>query len=107
MVNLEVVKHCLQLGIAEYFNIQQDVSSPTFTIVNEYITDKLNIYHFDVYKIKSIEEFEETIGLDYFDTGLSIIEWGNIVKDILPKNTIYIDIEKLDITKRKLILRRK
>ena len=99
-------KHYLQLGIAEYFNIQDEVSSPTFTIVNEYITKNLNIYHFDVYKINDIYEFEETIGLDYFDTGLSIIEWGDIIKDILPKNTIFIDIVKLDTNKRNLIVRR-
>ena len=107
MVNLAVARLYLLLGVAEFFNIQDDVSSPTFTIVNEYITKDLNIYHFDVYKIKSSYEFESTIGLDYFDTGLCIIEWGDIIQDILPKDTIFIDIQKLDTQdKRNLILRR-
>ena len=94
-------------GLAAYFNVENQVSSPTFTIVNEYISNSENIYHFDVYKIKSIEEFENTVGLDYFDTGISIIEWGNILKDILPLNTIYIDIQKLNSKTRKLIISRR
>ena len=94
-------------GFATYFNVENQVSSPTFTIVNEYISNNQNIYHFDVYKIKSIEEFESTIGLDYFDTGISIIEWGNILQNILPINTIYIDIQKLNESTRKLIISRR
>jgi tRNA threonylcarbamoyladenosine biosynthesis protein TsaE len=85
-------------GIAKYFEIENQVSSPTFTIVNEYTSKKnnnnLKIFHFDVYRIKSIDEFEADVGTDYFYNGICLIEWGDIIKEILPKNTIYIDISK-------------
>lgn len=82
-------------GICSYYNLENSVSSPTFTIVNEYVNNKINIYHFDVYKIKSIEEFENTIGTDYFSSGICIIEWGDIIQDILPrKTTITVNITK-------------
>lgn len=82
-------------GIAKHFGIESEVSSPTFTIVNEYdILNSCPIYHFDVYRLQDSDEFLEGIGTDYFYNGICIIEWGNIIKEILPKNTIYIDISK-------------
>lgn len=82
-------------GIAKYFGIESEVSSPTFTIVNEYdVLGSCPIYHFDVYRLQDSDEFLEGIGTDYFYSGICIIEWGNIIKEILPKNTIYIDISK-------------
>ena len=84
-------------GIAKYFNISNLVCSPTFTIVNEYnvnSSDKVScIYHFDVYRLTGSDDFIDSIGTEYFEKGLCIIEWGNIIKDILPSNTIYINIE--------------
>ena len=94
-------------GIADYFGIKNDVSSPTFTIVNEYDTPKFKIYHFDVYRIKNALEFEASIGTDYFYSGVSIIEWGEIIEEILPKNSIIIDIEKIGNEKRIFNVRRK
>lgn len=93
-------------GIAKYFGIENEVSSPTFTIVNEYITNDVNIYHFDVYRLNDEYQFMDTIGTEYFENGISIIEWGNIIKNILPKNTIYIDITKIDENSRKIYIRR-
>lgn len=88
-------KTVFMLGFANFFDIENQVSSPTFTIVNEYITKDANsIYHFDVYRIKSVDEFVNDIGTDYFYDGICVIEWGNIIKDILPKKSIYIDILK-------------
>ncbi len=82
-------------GIAQFFHIEDKISSPTFTIVNEYdIANHCPIYHFDVYRLENSDEFLEGIGTDYFDTGICFIEWGNIIKDILPTKTIYIDITK-------------
>ena len=82
-------------GIAKYFNIEDQVYSPTFAIVNEYITNNnLKIYHFDVYRLNDEIEFLDQIGNDYFSSGICIIEWGNIIKNILPKNSINIDITK-------------
>lgn len=88
-------KTAFMYGIANYFNIEDQICSPTFTIVNEYITKKNEyIYHFDVYRLEDEIEFIEQIGTDYFQNGICFIEWGNIIKNILPKNTIYIDIKK-------------
>lgn len=88
-------KTAFMQGVAKYYNIEDQISSPTFTIVNEYITkDKNNIFHFDVYRLEDEIEFSEQIGTDYFENGICFIEWGNIIKNILPKNTIFIDIKK-------------
>lgn len=83
-------------GFAKYFNIESEVSSPTFTIVNEYNTTNNKIFHFDVYRIEDSSEFLDSIGTEYFQNGICIIEWGNIIKDILPKNTVNIEITKDD-----------
>ena len=93
-------------GIAKHFGIQDEVSSPTFTIVNEYIARDINIYHFDVYRLEDENQFIDTIGTEYFENGISIIEWGNIIKNILPKSAIYVDISKIDENKREICIRR-
>jgi tRNA threonylcarbamoyladenosine biosynthesis protein TsaE len=96
------------MGIASYFNIENDVCSPTFTIVNEYNINKdFPIFHFDVYRLKDSDEFLEGVGTDYFYNGACLIEWGDeVILDILPKNTIHIDItkdsEKTNIRKFKI-----
>ncbi len=83
-------------GIAKYYNIENQISSPTFTIVNEYTLqngiDK--IFHFDVYRLEDENDFLDSIGTEYFSNGICVIEWGNIIQSILPKNSIFIDIQK-------------
>jgi tRNA threonylcarbamoyladenosine biosynthesis protein TsaE len=82
-------------GFLSYFNLEDEISSPTFTIVNEYETnDNKKIFHFDTYRLEDSNEFIDSIGTDYFENGICIIEWGNIIKDVLPKNTVNIEIEK-------------
>lgn len=81
-------------GILTYFGLENEISSPTFTIVNEYTTDNLNIYHFDVYRLSDIDEFYAIGGEEYFDKGASIIEWGETIEEILPKNYIKITFER-------------
>jgi len=85
-------------GIGKHFGIEKDISSPTFTIVNEYKSDKIeHIYHFDVYRIPDEANFIESVGTEYFDSGLCIIEWGEKISSILPTNTIYVNISKKEI----------
>ena len=83
-------------GIAKGLLIDQYVNSPTFTIVNEYM-GTLPLYHFDVYRIGSSDEMFD-IGFDeYIDgDGVSVIEWAELIEDILPQNRYNITINKTD-----------
>lgn len=81
-------------GILSYFGLDNEISSPTFTIVNEYNIDNINLYHFDVYRLSSTDEFYAIGGDEYFEKGICIIEWGEIIKDALPSNYIHISFER-------------
>ncbi len=81
-------------GMLKYFGLENEISSPTFTIVNEYNAKDLNIYHFDVYRFSDSSEFYAIGGEDYFSQGLCIIEWGNLISNVLPKEYIEINFEK-------------
>lgn len=81
-------------GILTYFNLQDEISSPTFTIVNEYTSNSINIYHFDVYRLSSSDEFYAIGGEEYFSKGICIIEWGELIEDALPPSYIKISFSK-------------
>lgn len=81
-------------GILEFFNLQNEISSPTFTIVNEYSTPTIPIYHFDVYRLEDEDEFSAIGGEEYFDKGICIIEWGEMIKNVLPKKYTQITFSK-------------
>lgn len=81
-------------GFLKYFGLDNEISSPTFSIVNEYKKDALNIYHFDVYRLEDVDEFYAIGGEEYFSSGICIIEWGEIIEDALPQNCIRIYFEK-------------
>lgn len=81
-------------GFLEYFGLENEISSPTFTIVNEYKKDSINIYHFDVYRLEDSSEFYAIGGDEYFENGICIIEWGELIEDALPKDYIKIDFSR-------------
>lgn len=81
-------------GILSFFGLENEISSPTFTIVNEYLKDNINIYHFDVYRLEDTSEFYAIGGEEYFEKGICIIEWGELIEDALPKNYIKIDFSR-------------
>lgn len=91
-------------GVLSYFNMQDEISSPTFTIVNEYHGKDVNIYHFDLYRLEEPDEFEAIGGFEYFEKGISILEWGELIEEILPDDYIKITFEKddQDVDVRKL-----
>ena len=93
--DLGVGKTVFTQGLAAGLGIDEPVTSPTFTILQNYDDGRLPFFHFDVYRIGDIEEMDE-IGYDdcFFGGGVSLVEWAEIVEEILPENTIYITIEK-------------
>lgn len=81
-------------GFLKYFDLDTEISSPTFNIVNEYKNEKITIYHFDVYRLEDVSEFYAIGGEDYFSSGICLIEWGEIIQEALPSNYIKINFEK-------------
>ena len=82
-------------GVASGLGITEPVNGPTFTIIQEYEGVRMPFYHFDVYRIGDIEEMEE-IGYDdyFFGEGVCLIEWAQLIEEILPQSVISIKIEK-------------
>ncbi len=76
-------------GFLSFFGLEEEISSPTFTIVNEYSKNDLNIYHFDLYRLENLDEFYAIGGTEYFNNGICLIEWGEMIEPIL---TQYIKI---------------
>lgn len=93
--DLGVGKTVFTQGVAAGLDITEPISSPTFTIIQVYEGGRLPFYHFDVYRIGDIEEMEE-IGYDdyFFGEGICLIEWADLIEDILPENLIRVTIEK-------------
>lgn len=81
-------------GILKNFGLENDISSPTFTIVNEHHCNDINIYHFDVYRLQDVDEFYAIGGEEYFSNGICVIEWGEIIEEILPSDYIKVIFEK-------------
>ena len=93
--DLGVGKTVFTQGFAKGLGIEEPISSPTFTIVQQYDTGRLPLYHFDVYRIGDIEEMDE-IGYEdcFYGEGVCLIEWANLIEEILPKGYTRITIEK-------------
>ena len=81
-------------GVLEHFGLENEISSPTFNIVNEYIGKNINIYHFDVYRLEDEDEFYAIGGEEYFDKGICLIEWGEMIESVLPKKYIHITFNR-------------
>ncbi len=86
-------------GLAAGLGVREPVNSPTFTILHSYEEGRIPLYHFDVYRIGDVEEMEE-IGYEdcFYGEGVCLIEWADLIEEILPENCIRITIEK-DLTK--------
>lgn len=92
---LGVGKTVLTQGIASGLGVSEPVNSPTFTIVQVYESGRMPFYHFDVYRIGDIEEMDEVGYEDYiYGEGLSMIEWANLIEELLPEKRKEIVMEK-------------
>lgn len=89
-------------GLCKALGINENVTSPTFTLMNIYDSGRLNVYHFDMYRLDDESEATE-IGLtEYFEKpdGICVVEWAENIKNLLPKKLVVINIEKIDDNKR-------
>lgn len=92
---LGVGKTVFAKGFAEGLGVDEPITSPTFTIIQEYEEGRIPFYHFDVYRIADVEEMYE-LGYEsyFFGEGVCLIEWASRIKDILPEDCHVIQIEK-------------
>lgn len=93
--DLGVGKTVFTQGFAKGMGIEENVNSPTFTILQPYEGGRLPLYHFDAYRIEDAEEMEE-IGYEdcFYGTGVSLVEWPEQIREVIPENGIWIRIEK-------------
>ena len=93
--DLGVGKTVFTQGFARGLGITGPVNSPTFTIVQQYEEGRLPLYHFDVYRIGDISEMDE-IGYEdcFYGSGVSLIEWSELIEELLPERAVYVTIEK-------------
>lgn len=93
--DLGVGKTAFSKGVAKGLGIEEDILSPTFTIIQIYEEGRLPFYHFDVYRIGDAEELDEIGYEDYvYGSGVTLIEWANLIEEVLPDKRIDIQIEK-------------
>lgn len=93
--DLGVGKTVFTKGVAAGLGIKDDVSSPTFTLIQEYYGGRLPLYHFDVYRIDGLLDMDDLGYEEYFyGEGVCLVEWGSMIKELFPENTIYVRIEK-------------
>jgi len=101
--DLGMGKTCLISGIADGLEFSGEVSSPTFALVNEYIGGRLNLYHFDMYRVLSWEDLYSSGYFDYLESdGVLAIEWSENIEAALPDGVIEIKIQRINETGRKI-----
>lgn len=96
-------KTCFTRGLARGLGFTGMVNSPTFSLVNEYLGGRINLYHFDMYRVDNWDDLYSTGFFEYLDMGgVVAAEWSENIEGALPQNTIYITIEKLDENTRNI-----
>ena len=93
--DLGVGKTVFAQGFGNALGIVEPMASPTFTILKEYHEGRLPLYHFDVYRISDVDEMEETGFFDFINgDGVTLIEWAELIEDIIPEDSVQVNIEK-------------
>lgn len=105
--NLGLGKTCFVTGLAEGLGFMGEVSSPTFAIINEYIGGRLNLYHYDMYRVTSWDDLYSTGFFDYMESGgVLAVEWSENIESALPDNTIRVTLNRVDELTREIIIDR-
>lgn len=105
--DLGMGKTCFVTGLAEGLQFTGEVSSPTFAIINEYLGGRLNLYHFDMYRISGWDDLYSTGYFEYMESGgVLAVEWSENIESALPDNVIKVTIKRLDETKREITIAR-
>jgi tRNA threonylcarbamoyladenosine biosynthesis protein TsaE len=89
-------KTCFVKGIARFLNVQEEVTSPTYTIISEY-EGTMPLHHIDAYRLNSDEDFENSVGAELlYSKGITAIEWSERIEKSLPDNTVTVQIDILE-----------
>lgn len=101
-------KTCFTRGLAKGLGSVDTVTSPTFALINEYLSGRIPLYHFDMYRVSGWEDLYSTGFFDYIDEGGVIAaEWSENIESALPDNTIYVTINKIDDNTREILITKK
>ena len=105
--DLGMGKTCFVTGLAEGLGFTGEVSSPTFAIINEYSGGRLNLYHFDMYRVSGWDDLYTTGYFEYMESGgVLAVEWSENIENALPDNTIRVTIKRLDEHSREITIDR-
>lgn len=92
-------------GVAIGLGLGDNVTSPTFALVNEYRGEHINLYHFDMYRIENGDDLESTGFYDYpFESNVAAVEWSENIEEFLPRGTIYVTINRIAENEREIII---
>ncbi len=105
--DLGMGKTCFVTGLADGLGFTGEVSSPTFAIINEYLGGRLNLYHFDMYRVSGWDDLYSTGYFEYIESGgVLAVEWSENIETALPDDTIKVTIKRLDETSREITINR-
>lgn len=100
-------KTCFTRGLALGLGSSDTVTSPTFALINEYLSGRLPLYHFDMYRISGWEDLYSTGFFDYIaEGGVLACEWSENIENALPENTIFVEFERIDDTTREIVIKK-
>ncbi len=101
-------KTCFTRGLARGLDCKDQVTSPTFALINEYLSGRIPLYHFDMYRVSGWEDLYSTSFFDYIDEGgVLACEWSENIENALPDDTIYVEFTRVSDTEREIIIKQK
>lgn len=101
-------KTCFTRGLAKGLGCTDQVTSPTFALINEYLSGRIPLYHFDMYRISSWEDLYSTSFFEYIDEGSVLAcEWSENIESALPDDTIYVEFTRISDSEREIIIKQK